>query len=178
MTSIGERAFSNKPITNVTIPNTVTSIGASAFYCCRSLTSVTIPNSVTSIGDSAFSSCDSMTSVTIPNSVTVIGKFAFGNCDSLTSVTIPNSVTEIGYGPFSNCRRLTEINVEEGNEYFCSYNGVLYNFDKTILIQCPRAKKECEIPNSVTSISDYAFDECHSLTSVSIPNSVTYISND
>ncbi len=175
VTSIGESAFSNRPITNVTIPNSVTSIGASAFYCCRSLTSVTIPNSVTSIGNFAFYYCDSMTSVSIPNSVTSIGNSAFYYCDKLTSVTIPNSVTEIGYGPFSYCRRLTEINVEEGNEYFCSYNGVLYNFDKTILIQCPGAKKECEIPNSVTSISDYAFYYCTSLTSVSIPNSVTSI---
>ena len=80
VTSIGESAFSNRPITNVTIPNSVTSIGASAFYCCRSLTSVTIPNSVTSIGNFAFYYCDSMTSVSIPNSVTSIGNSAFYYC--------------------------------------------------------------------------------------------------
>ena len=77
---------------NTTIPNSVTSIGNSAFYGCSSLTSVTIGNSVTSIGDYAFRGCSKLTSVTIPNSVTSIGNYAFSNCSSLTSVTIPNSV--------------------------------------------------------------------------------------
>ena len=95
--------------TSVTIPNSVTSIGASAFYECRSLTSVTIPNSVTSIGASAFYECRSLTSVTIPNSVTSIGNSTFRNCSRLTSVTIPNSVTSIGYNAFYNCESLKVI---------------------------------------------------------------------
>ena len=90
----------------MTIPNSVTSIGSSAFSNCSSLTSVTIPNSVTSIGSSVFSSCSSLTSVTIPNSVTSIGNYAFYDCSSLTSVTIGNSVTSIGYYAFMGCEKL------------------------------------------------------------------------
>ena len=97
---------------NSTIPNSVTSIGSGAFYCCSGLTSMTIPNSVTSIGNYAFYFCSGLTSVTIPNSVTSIGGSAFWLCSSLTSVTIPNSVTSIGYGAFSYCDCLTSVIVE------------------------------------------------------------------
>jgi hypothetical protein len=92
-----------------TIPNSVTSIGNSAFLLCTGLTSVTIPNSVTSIGDSAFNSCTGLTSVTIPNSVTSIGKSAFNGCTGLTSVTIPNSVTSIGNYAFRGCSGLQGV---------------------------------------------------------------------
>ena len=109
--------------------------------------------------------------------VTSIGNYALYWCSSLTSVTIPSSVTSIGENAFKGCSSLTEINVEAGSEYFCSDNGVLYNVDKTILIQGPGAIKECEIPNSVTSIRENAFNGCGNLTSVTIPNSVTSIGN-
>ena len=79
-----------------TIPDSVTSIGNSAFWRCTSLTSVTIPNAVTSIGDYIFSGCSGLTSVTIPASVTSIGFAAFGDCTSLTSVTF-NSATTVIY---------------------------------------------------------------------------------
>ena len=96
-------------ITEVSIGNGVTSIGACAFYECEGLTSVTIPNSVTSIGDYAFHNCSSLTSVTIPNSVTSIGEGAFADCTGLTSVTIPNSVTSIGNLAFVACISLTSV---------------------------------------------------------------------
>ena len=78
-----------------TIPNSVTSIGESAFWWCKSLTSITIPNSVTSIGESAFWGCKSLTSITIPSSVTSIGEGAFRWCESLTSITLPKHITNI-----------------------------------------------------------------------------------
>ena len=80
----------------MTIPDSVTYIGGSAFSDCDSLTSVTIPDSVISIGYSAFSNCDSLTNVTIPDSVISIGSGAFSGCRSLTSMTIPASVTHFG----------------------------------------------------------------------------------
>ena len=92
-----------------TIPDSVTSIGSSAFRGCTSLTSVSIPNSVTSIGSSAFRGCTSLTSVSIPNSVTSIGYNAFYGCTGLVSVSIPNSVTSIGYDAFSGCTGLTDV---------------------------------------------------------------------
>ena len=91
------------------IPDSVTSIGYSAFYRCSSLTSIEIPKGVTSIGREAFYYCDSLTSVVIPDSVTSIGREAFYYCSSLTSVVIPDSVTSIGEDAFKCCSSLTSI---------------------------------------------------------------------
>ena len=94
---------------NTVIPNSVTIIGAGAFYWLPGLTSITIPNSVKEIGSSAFHNCKSLTSVTIPNGVEYIGGSAFLSCTSLTSITIPNSVTSIGEGAFFHCKGLTSV---------------------------------------------------------------------
>ncbi len=175
VTSIGSDAFYGcSSLTSVTIPNSVTSVGSSAFDNCSSLTSVTIPNSVTSIGGYAFSRCSSLTSVTIPNSVTSIGDWAFYECSSLTSITIPNSVTSIGQGAFSSYTGLTSIVVENGNVKYDSRNNcnaIIETATNTLIAGC----QATTIPNSVTSIGDYAFSNCSSLTSITIPNSVTSI---
>ena len=144
VTSIGNNAFNRcSSLTSVTIPNSVTSIGENAFAVCYNMTSVTIPNSVTSIGSWAFYYCNSLTSVAAPNSVTSIEDYTFYDCSGLKSVTIPNSVTSIGSGAFEGCSSLTSMT----------------------------------IPNSVTNIGDEAFYGCRNLTSMTIPNSVTSIGN-
>jgi hypothetical protein len=110
--SIGAYAFDHcTSLTGVTLGKSVTRIGDGAFYVCSGLTHVTIPDSVASIGDDAFVSCSSLTDLTIGKGVTSIGDFAFAGCTSLTSVTIPDSVTSIGHNAFDSCTSLTSITI-------------------------------------------------------------------
>ena len=164
----------NTEITDLVIPNSVTSIGSMAFRNCSGLTSITIPNSVTSIGNSAFMNCSGLTSITIGNSVTSIEYQAFFGCSGLTSVTIPNSVTSIGSYAFSGCSGLTSITVAQGNTKYDSRdncNALIESASNTLIVGC----KTTVIPNSVTSIGSMAFRNCSGLTSITIPNSVTSI---
>ena len=174
---IVEFCFKNLKIKSVIIPNSVKSIGDGAFEGCTNLKSVTIPNSVTSIGSSAFSRCKNLKSVTIPNSVTSIGSSAFSRCKNLKSVTIPDSVTSIGNEAFSGCTNLASINVDENNMFYSSFDGILFNENKTVLINYPTGKTDIEytIPDSVTNISERSFEECINLISINIPDSVTSI---
>ena len=229
VTSIDDDAFDSCiNLKSVTIPDSVTNIGNKAFYNCKSLTSIevsdnngnyssvdgilfnkdkselitypagkadseyAIQNSVASIGDSAFENCTCLTSVTIPDSVTSIGDGAFAFCTSLASVTIPDSVTSIGSSAFYN----TAYYNDESNWN----NGLLYlsnclieamqNFandytikDGTRIIAggsffgCT-SLTSVTIPNSVTNIGNKAFYNCKSLTSITIPNNVTSIGDE
>ena len=163
-------------IKKVEIKNGVTSIGKNTFRHCISLTEITIPNSVTDIGMYEFSGCTSLKEITIPNSVTKIEYKAFNQCSSLTEISIPNSVTTIGICAFSGCSSLQNITVEENNREYCSVDNIIYNKNKTKLIQCAITKAGfLNILEGVKSIERYAFEGCSSLTNINIPNSVTTI---
>ena len=142
----------------------------------------TIPSSVTVmtvIGVKAFAYCDALTQLTIPEGVATIGNSAFKSCSSLTEVNIPASVTNIGSWVFNYCSALTAIHVAEGNTAYSSEDGVLFNKDKTTLLQYPAGKTETTyaVPASVTSIAEYAFAWCRNLTKISLPESLDNIGN-
>ena len=184
----------------LSIGESVTSFGDFAFCGCSSLTSVIIPNSVTRISPSSFKDCSNLTSVTINSDaivnkayssssnisrifgsqvteyiigddVTGIGKYAFSGCSSLTSLTIPNSVTSIGNSAFWGCDSLTSVTINSDAivNKFDSYSSMSDIFGSQVI--------EYIIGDDVKGIGDYAFQFCHSLTSVTIGESVTSIGN-
>ena len=145
VTSIGDSAFSGcHSLSNIVIPDSVTSIGNYAFSSCCSLSGVIIPDSVTSIGNDSFRDCSSLSNIVIPDSVSNIGNYAFSSCTSLSNIVIPDSVTSIGVWAFSDCYSLSSI----------------------------------VIPDSVTSIGYCAFSRCYSLSNIVIPDSVTSIGEE
>ncbi len=142
---------------------------------------ITIPGEIdempVSIGGSAFYDCSGLTSILISDGVTTIGDDAFSGCSNLTTATIPGSITSIGNGAFNGCSSLTSIAVSDDNSCYSSQDGVLFNKDKTELIQYPIGKTETAyaVPNTVTIIGDQAFLNCKNLENVEIGTGVTKI---
>ena len=200
VTNIGNSAFSGcSRLSSITIPEGVTSIGLHAFYKCGNLSSITIPDGVTSIGERTFYNCSSLSSITIPDSVTSIGWGAFYSCSSLSSITIPEGVTSIGGDAFAYCSNLSSIDLTAGvlhigssAFYECSsldmifvdslegwlnisfsgsyatplyYGGTLYIADEL--------PTDLVLPKETIQINSYAFYNCSSLRSISLPAELT-----
>ena len=162
-------------ITRVIIHEGVTSVSTKAFVSCESLEYAFIPSSMKDID--GFTACSSLKSINLPEGLETIGIQAFCDCDSLKTVTIPSSVNSIGFGAFEWCDSLTEIKVKSNNAYFTDINGVLYNKDKTKILQYPKAKTQTSyiIPSSVTTVGRDAFEECENLKSIILPEKLTSI---
>ena len=159
---ICDNAFSwCRSLSDIVIPDSVSSIGNGAFNSCSSLSNIVIPDSVTSIGDWAFRHCCSLSEVVIPDSVTSIGDCAFDWCRSLSKVVIPDSVTSIGNGAFSSCYFLSDI-VIPSSVTSIGDNAFEWCYSLSDIV----------IPSSVTSIGDTVFNNCSSLKYISIPKSV------
>jgi len=180
---IEDRAFRYQTrLKNITLPDSVTSIGNSAFYGCSGLTSITIPDSVTSISDYAFEGCDGLTSVTIGNGVTSIGDSSFNGCYKLIEVYNKSSL-KITAGNYDNgLVSFYAKNVytnEGGSKLTTDENGyVIYtDGDEKILVAYLGTETELTLPAYITQIYKDAFNGCTGLTSITIPDSVTSISD-
>ena len=174
---IGTKAFEDcAKLTKVTIGNNVNNISQSVFYNCGNLKEVIIGNSIKSIDKNAFSGCKNLFSISIPPSVEEIGDFAFWECHSLTSIKIPASVKAISNTAFMLCENINEFTVSPDNiSYSNDEHGVLFNIDKTELIQFPYGCNLTEyyIPDSVITVHN-TFGNCEHITigkSVSNENS-------
>ena len=145
-----------------------------AFYFCRSLSKIVIPSSVTSIGEWAFSNCGSLSTIVIPSSVTSIGDRAFSSCTSLKYISIPKSVIGLNGNPFADWNGKLQCL----SPNFINEDDILFNKDKNKIISFRNQNIESYvIPSSVTSIGDWAFSGCSSLSKIVIPSSVTSIGN-
>lgn len=171
---IGMYSFSGKPLRTISFQSGLTTICEDAFGGCTGLTQVILPDGLTNIESYAFNGCELLTEITIPNSVTIIEDGSFVNCNSLTGITIGNCVTSIGRNILGRCASLRSIIVSNNNTTFDSRNNcnaIINTSSNTLISGC----RTTIIPSSVTSIGQYAFNDCVTLSSISIPNSVTSI---
>ncbi|MDA7560020.1 leucine-rich repeat protein, partial [bacterium] len=155
----------------------VTSIGGQAFHSCINLTSVVIPSSITSIGGNAFYNCTGLTSVTISNGVLDIAGGAFAFCTQLASITFPDSVAAIGDDVLDGCISLNSISVGSGNADFSAPGGVLHDKNQQTLIKYPEGiSGSYAVPPTVVTVGQRSFSGS-ALETVVLPDSVTSVGN-
>lgn len=187
--TVGKRAFYGSGITNITIPQGVTTIsdqafnnsvflqsvnlptglehiGGAAFYGCNRLSNINFPMGLISIGVGAFGACHALIQANLPEGLTTLKEGAFANCTSLQSVSIPNSVTTIEPGVFKQCSNLNSVVLPEG----------LIALEKETFMGCTNLTS-VTLPNGLESIAIDAFRNCTSLATLDIPESVTHIAN-
>ena len=186
--AIGNGAFRGSCLVNVTIPDTVTEIGYSAFEDCKQLSSVSLSSNLTELGSSAFSNCTSLTSIRIPKSLEradagVSGDYApfkgctilsdvelesgmtkipanlLRDCPGFTTITIPDTVTEIGYSAFEDCKQLSSVGLSSN----------LTELGSSVFSNCT-SLTSIRIPDTVTDMGDHVFSGCTELKEVTLPN--------
>ena len=154
-------------LTRISIPSSVTHIGADAFRNCSMLQYITIPSSVKSFDQSVFFGCSSLKEITLPSSVIDTGGTLFAECSSLTNVTLSNSLMKISDGFFKGCTSLTQVSIPSS----------VIEIGWNVFLRCT-SLRQVSIPSSVTIIGENAFQKCTSLTQISIPPSVTEIGDN
>lgn len=173
---IGDGVFRQTKIMSVTIPSSVKVIGVGAFESCIVLMNVILSNGLEKIQKKAFSRCMGITDIEIPETVKVIGEEAFSKC-RIKDITIPSGVKNLNKFFCRSCERLENINVSEYNTNYTSVDGILFSKDRKTFMLYPCARKEIcySIPDGVTAIQSFAFENCRNLESVIIPASVNWI---
>ncbi len=186
VTGILEDAFmENTTLTEITLGDNITTIGASAFKNCDALTTVNFGSSVKTIGDMAFYDCDALTNITLPNSVIEIGEDVFVDCDELTSFTIGTGFKNHTGNFLAYCPKLTSLSVADGNvNGYISVDNVLIHNHKDgnsyIVLCAPGKTGEYEM-SAEGLTGDYVwimggcFASCEGLTGITLAPNLRYI---
>lgn len=176
VTAIPSRCFAGTGIFNISFLKSIKTIGECAFEDCLNLTSVAIPSAVETIPSYCFYRCENLQSVKLGNNVKKIKSFAFSDT-KIEQLNIPKSVDSISskmFSGYNSTSAIKTISVSKNNKKYSSYNGILYNKDKTKLVYCPRTQTKLKFAKSLKSIGSYAFNSSK-IKSITIPKSVTSI---
>ena len=200
VTEIADYAFEDSSLKSVKLGENVVRIGEGAFAFCSSLKKAAFPLGCKEIGDAAFFMCfnladidigsatgityigegafagTALTDFLVPDKTEEIGTSAFAGCSKLQSVTIGKKCSWIGDGAFSGCEVLKSITVSDKNKYLSFKDGCLYSFDGTILLSAAAATGELVLPEGLTAIQPYAFEDNAKVSSVVLPKSLKELS--
>ncbi len=161
VTAIDDNMFNGKNyITEITIPDTIKTIGKQAFCRCG-ITSINLPDNVTSIGWLAFSGCNGLTSITVPGSVEKMDESVFSQCANLKSVTLGNGITRIEKDTFEGCEKLETVNIPQSVTYI---GEQIFGHEQ--LYSC--GIKKLELPDNITEIGFGALSACKQLESLTL----------
>lgn len=187
VTQIAASAFQHSSIAQMTLPNSLKSIGCRAFSSCSQLTDITLPEGITSIENNAFEWCEALQRVVLPKKITSISEYTFENCSELSEVIIPAGVTHIGAFAFSGCASLQELvlpnklqNIGVGAFSYCyalrniEIPKYVRNIDAYAFFGC-QSLNGLILPDSLTRIEEGVFQYCTRLTNLVLPSTVTYI---
>ena len=177
---IGKYGFINcSNLTEIALPNSLTSIGNAGFKGCNSLKEVMFTNSLNSIGEQSFMNCTSLEKVKLSNNLNSIGEEAFKECANLVSINIPKNIKSLyeenyySEYVFSGCDKLDKLTVDPDNASYVVDNNTLYTKNHKVLIK--------QLDKSITSfvgysetenIISYAFKNCTSLKKFKMPDSI------
>ena len=182
-----DNAFSYcSSLTQVNLPETLTSIGENAFYNCSSLSQIELPSSLTNIAQSVFSNCSALESIVIPSSVTSIGSGAFSYCYGIKEINLPSAYGDsfsnlFGYSMPSELKKITFGSTTVPSNYFSGWSNVeeivLENTTEigSYAFNSCSSLKSITLPSTLTTINDWAFSYCSSLSSVVLPSSLSVI---
>ena len=171
------------------IPDTVTSIGAYAFYGCSKLLNVSMTSNIENIETYAFGNCENLNNIVLPESIKTIGTAVFAGCKRLENITIPTSITNISSNAFNGCTSLNNIVLPESINYIGTYafggctslnsiklpEGIGY-IGEGLFYGCT-SLNSIEMPEKISSIGINAFSGCKNLSSIVLPESVKTIGN-
>ncbi len=152
----------------ITLPDTLTSIGSYSFYDCSCLTSISMPSSTTSIGYYAFSNCNKLNTITLNDGLTTIQYYAFSWCSELENIEIPATVNRIEDGVFYGCSKIKSIDLSKVVNYLNGYQ----------LFRGCTSLATIKLPNNLSSIDSYMFYDCTSLTSIDLPANVNQLGTE
>lgn len=194
VTAIGWQAFREAKITSIILPKTITKIDYQAFYLCSTLKGhLEIPNSVSTIGLSAFYCCTGLTSITLPTSLTTLSDYAFFECSGLTGeLIIPDKTTTIGQYAFYRCENLEKLTLSDSLEsigqyaFFCcnkitgdlTFHDSIKSIGNYAFYDCTGFNGSLRLSNSIVQIGDYTFSGCSGFKGeLVLPNNLKYIGN-
>ena len=160
----GNLYLNEELVTDLVIPDNVSSISENAFYGCNSITSVTFNDNLTSIGEYAFENCDNIASVTFNDNLTSIGEYAFAHCDNIASVAFNENLSSIGEHAFAYCDNIASV----------AFNDNLTSINKYVFYNCD-GLTSVAFTDCLTSIDEFAFSHCSNLAEVSIGKNVSSI---